>query len=184
MANLGELHIKDGKPIPPNLKTMGVNLTAVLYTAHLAIHYLQINHDFSASPDGLKALIFMGSIASWFGIPGAGTYTGSKHAVLGIMRSLYHVLEPKGIRVGCLHPFFADTAIVPLPVKLAMAGIPLTPVSRVAGAYFYAATNPDWSTNGSAWLLLDNGPLFMLPKEEFKMGVYKMIDDRVNSVMG
>ena len=162
---------------------MEINLTAVLYTAHLAIHYLQLNHDFSASPNALKALIFIGSIASWLGIPGAGNYSGSKHAVLGVMRSLHPILEAKGIRVGCVHPFFADTAIVPLPVKLAMAGIPLTPVSRIAGAYFCAATNPDWSTNGSAWLLLDNGPVFMLPKEEFKMGVYKMLDDRVNSVL-
>jgi hypothetical protein len=37
------------------------------------------------------------------------------------------------------------------------------------------------ATSGSAWLLLDDGPVFMCPKEEFKMGVYKMIDDRANA---
>jgi len=45
------------------------------------------------------------------------------------------------------------------------------------------ATNPDPATNGSAWLLTDDGPVFMVPKEEFKMGVYKMIDDRVNGLL-
>jgi hypothetical protein len=75
----------------------------------------------------------------------------------------------------------SDTGIVPLPVKIILAGIPKTPVSRVAGAIFYAATDRDEKSNGSAWLLVDDGPVFMVPKEEFKQGVYKMIDDRANA---
>jgi hypothetical protein len=74
----------------------------------------------------------------------------------------------------------ADTAIVPLPVKVLLAGIPLTPVPRVAGAIFHAATNPDPETNGCAWLLPDNGPVFRVKPDEFKQGVYKVIDDRAN----
>lgn len=74
-----------------------------------------------------------------------------------------------------------DTAIVPTPVKLLLAGIPLTPVSRVAGAIFFAASDADMNTSGSAYLLLDDGPVFMVPKEEFKEGVYKMIDNRANA---
>jgi len=76
-----------------------------------------------------------------------------------------------------------DTGIIPLSVKIILAGIPLTPVPRIAGAIIYLATNPDSATNGNAWLLTDNGPVFMVPKEEFKMGVYKMIDDRKNSLL-
>jgi len=74
-----------------------------------------------------------------------------------------------------------DTGIVPIPVKLDLAGIPKTPVSRVAGAIFYAATDTDEKSNGSAWLLVGDGPVFMVPKEEFKQGVYQMIDDRANA---
>lgn len=70
---------------------------------------------------------------------------------------------------------------MPIPVKLILAGIPLTPVPRVAGAIFKAATDPDMTTSGSAYLLLDDGPVFRVPKEEFKLGVYKMIDDRANA---
>ena len=73
-----------------------------------------------------------------------------------------------------------DTAIVPLPVKVFLAGIPLTPVSRIAGAVFHAASNPDPETNGCAWLLLDNGPVFRVEPDSFKQGVYKMINDRMN----
>ncbi|PPQ84588.1 hypothetical protein CVT25_015791 [Psilocybe cyanescens] len=197
MGTFQQLKIKDGKPVKPSVTTMNVNLTGVLYStcylpyiwqaknnptslhaaAHLAIHYLLLNQ----KEGDLKSLMFIGSVASWLGIPMGSMYSGSKHAVLGVMRSLHPTLEMKGIRVGCIHPFFADTAIVPTPVKLVLAGIPLTPVHRIAGGIFYAATDPDIATNGSAWLLLDDGPLFMVPREEFKMGVYKMIDDRANS---
>jgi len=54
----------------------------------------------------------------------------------------------------------------------------------VAGSIFYAATDPNPETNGGAWMLMDDGPLFLVPREEFKLGVYKMIDDRVNAAKG
>jgi len=40
-------------------------------------------------------------------IPGGPLYTASKHAILGIMRSLHFPLELQGIRIGVIHPFFA-----------------------------------------------------------------------------
>jgi len=170
---------KSGKPVKPNLATLDINLTGVLYTVHLSLHYFKLNH----KSGDLKSLILIGSVASWMPIPGGPLYTASKHAVLGVMRSLHLPLELQGIRIGVIHPFFADTAIVPLPVKVVLAGIPLTPVPRVAGAIFHAATNPDPETNGCAWLLLDDGPVFRVKPDEFKQGVYKMIDDRANGAL-
>lgn len=76
-----------------------------------------------------------------------------------------------------------DTKIVPTHVKVLLAGIPLAPVPRVAGAIIHAATNPDPETNGVAFLLNDDGPVFMVPREEFKLGVYKMIDERTNRLL-
>jgi len=168
---------ENGKPVKPSLRTLEVNLTAVIYTAHLAFHYLDVNKQ----PGDLKSLIFIGSMASWQAIPHGAMYSASKHAVLGMMRSIYPAMTHKGVRVGCIHPFFADTGIVPVPLKIILAGIPKTPVSRVAGAIFYAATDRDEKSSGSAWLLVDDGPVFMVPKEQFKEGVYKMIDDRANA---
>ena len=66
-------------------------------------------------------------------------------------------------------------------MKAMLAGIPLVTVPMIAGAIFYSATNPDPETSGNAWLIPDNGPVFRVPKEEFKLGVYKMIDDRRNA---
>jgi len=98
------------------------------------------------------------------------------------MRSIYPSCLVRKIRVGVIHPFFVDTAIVPIPVKIFMAGIPLTPVERVAGAIFYAATDPDMETSGCPWLLLDDGYVVRLEKEELKEGVYKMLNDRIKIV--
>jgi len=66
-------------------------------------------------------------------------------------------------------------------MKIILVGIPLATVPRIAGAIFYSATNPDPETSGNAWLIPDNGPVFRVPKEELKLGVYKMIDDRANA---
>lgn len=172
---------KDGKPVKPDTRTLEVNLTGAVYTTHLALHYLGVDRDPEA--DTLKAVVLIGSMASWAGIPRASLYTASKHAVLGLMRSLYPSFNLQNIRIACIHPFFADTNIIPIAAKLFLAGIPLTPVPRIAGAIIYAATNPDPETNGVAFLLTDDGPVFMVPREEFKMGVYKMIDERANALL-
>lgn len=52
----------------------------------------------------------------------------------------------------------------------------------MAGAIFYAATDPDEGSNQSSWLLANDGEVFLVPKEAFKLGVYAMIDDRVNGL--
>jgi NAD(P)-dependent dehydrogenase (short-subunit alcohol dehydrogenase family) len=126
----------------------------------------------------------MGSMASWQAIPAAPLYTGSKHAVLGIMRSLATTasLLPKPLRLGCIHPFFTDTNILSTPLKLALAGIPFTTTQRVVGAIFYAATDPSKSTNESTWLLANDDRVVVVTKEELKFGVYAMIDQRVNGL--
>ncbi|KAG6866412.1 hypothetical protein C0991_004697 [Blastosporella zonata] len=185
VAEVGSFHqvvLKDGKPVKPDAKTIDVNLFGVIYTTHLALHYLNVKRELK--DDTLKAIVLIGSMASWLGIPRGAMYAASKHAVLGIMRSMYRELAFNNIRIATVHPFFADTGIVPIPVKLLLAGVPLAPVPRIAGAIIHAATNPDPEINGVAFLLNDDGPVFMVPREEFKLGVYKLIDERANSLTG
>ncbi|RXW25026.1 hypothetical protein EST38_g841 [Candolleomyces aberdarensis] len=169
-ADFDTVRFKDGKPVQPKLTTMDVNLNAVLYTVHLAQHYLCVNK----KEGDLKAIVLIGSVASWVGIPSGNIYSASKHAILGLMRAMYRSLDVKGIRISVIHPFFA--------VRLFLAGIPMLPVTRIAGAIFYSATDPDPATNASSWLLPDDGPVWLIEKERFKFGVYKMIDQRTNAV--
>lgn len=72
-----------------------------------------------------------------------------------------------------------DTNILNTPTKLALAGIPLTPIPRVALAILNSATDPDVKTNGSAYMLLDDGPVLRLEKEMMKRGVYEVMNARV-----
>lgn len=94
------------------------------------------------------------------------------------MRSLYPPCFRECIRVGVIHPWFADTALVPLSLKVGLAGVPLTPVERIAKAIIHAAADPDMETSGCPWLLPDDGYVFRLEREQLREGVYKMIDDR------
>ena len=59
-----------------------------------------------------------------------------------------------------------------------IAGIRLVPIERVAGAIILAATDPNMSSTGAAWLLPDNGPLLRLEKEVVRGGVYDIIAAR------
>lgn len=75
-----------------------------------------------------------------------------------------------------------DTNLAPLAAKIFLAGIPLTPVSRIALAVLASAVDPDPSTSGSAWLLMDDGPVVRLEQEHMKEGVYDLLNARVARV--
>jgi len=171
----GDLTVVNGKPVAPKLLTLDVNLTGVFYTVHLGVHYVKRNR----APDSWKAIVLIGSVASWVGIARAPQYAASKHGVLGLMRALDPIVTPDNIRIAAIHPWFADTAILGLPLKVLLAGIPLTPVPRIAGAIFRAATDPDLTTSGCPWVLPDDGPVIRVEKEALRTGVYEMLNDRV-----
>lgn len=62
-----------------------------------------IKHGARALSDG-GAIVAMGSLNSWRGDPNIAAYAGSKHAVLGIVRSAALDLGRRGIRVNALGP--------------------------------------------------------------------------------
>ena len=72
-----------------------------------------------------------------------------------------------------------DTSILQLPMKIILAGLPLTPVPRIAGAVFRGATDPDIATSGCPWVLPDDGPVIWVEKEVLRTGVYKAISQRM-----
>ncbi|EJD02822.1 NAD-binding protein [Fomitiporia mediterranea MF3/22] len=166
---------EQGLPMKPNLKTLQINLISVLHTTQLAFHYFTKNKN----KDSLKALVLLGSMASILGVPGAPLYGASKHALIGLMRSIREDFALRGLRVATICPFFADTAIVPPAVKVFMAGIPLVPVPRIAGAILLAATDEAPESNGAAYTLPDDREVFRIPPVQINEGVYKMLNDRV-----
>ncbi|KAH9055930.1 NAD(P)-binding protein [Lactarius vividus] len=163
----GNVQFVDGKPVAPKLLTLEVNLIGLFYTVHLGMYYMKHNR----TADSWKSLVMIGSVASWVGFFSAQQYTASKHAVLGLMRSLDPIIAGENIRTACIHPWFADTHIIDWKLK------------RIAGAVFRAATDPDPATSGCPWVLPDDGPVLLLKKEVLRSGVYEMLDNRVRRTL-
>ena len=76
--------------------TLAVNVTAVFRLVRAALAALRRS--------GRGRIVTLGSTMSSFGSPGLSAYSASKHAVLGLSRSLASELGPLGIAVNCVQP--------------------------------------------------------------------------------
>jgi hypothetical protein len=65
---------------------------------------------------------------------------------------------------------------------VALAGLPLVPIERVAGAIVNAATDPDWETSGASWVLPDKGEVLRIDRHELSLGSYKILNTRVDQL--
>ncbi|KAF1949676.1 NAD(P)-binding protein [Byssothecium circinans] len=99
---------EDGELKKPNLKTVEVNLTGVIYTVKLGIHYLRKN----GAEGGSVVMTASASSFSRFPTP---DYGAAKHAVLGLLRSLTGLLPRHNlpIRVNAISPSWTATNILP-----------------------------------------------------------------------
>jgi hypothetical protein len=88
-----------------------------------------------------------------------------------------------GIRVVVVCPWFIDTAILPTSTKVVLAGLPMTPIWRVAGAIVNAATDPNWETSGAAYSIPDEGTVLRIERQELAIGIYKILHDRVQTAI-
>lgn len=145
-----ETDLSAPEPPKPNFKILDVNLTGVVYTTHLAFFWLPRNpgskscgYDPSTDPEKQvrdRHLLLIGSIAALAPIAIQPQYCASKHAVLGLFRSLRATTFLQGIRVNLVCPYFIDTPIVPPAARLALAGGGMGKVEDVvdAGTRFVA----------------------------------------------
>ncbi|KAL7811930.1 NAD(P)-binding protein [Trichoderma gracile] len=104
----------NGRLPEPNTATISVNVKGVIFTSHLALFHLPRNKRSD------RCLLFVGSVASLIPLPGQSQYTTSKHAVLGLFRSLRGTASMRGIRVNMIAPYYtAQTKMLP-PVTEAL----------------------------------------------------------------
>jgi len=67
--------------------------------------------------------------------------------------------------------------------KYVLAGLPLPPSPRIAGAIFYSITDPDPATCGCPWLLPGGGSLLRLDREKLSGDVYTLSDERADTLL-
>nr|WP_295742720.1 SDR family oxidoreductase [uncultured Acidocella sp.] len=77
---------------------------------------------------GSGSIINMGSMSAVVGIPGLTTYSGSKHAVLGLTRGAALDYAKQGIRINAVGPGTIDTPMIERFIELAGTDAVMEPI--------------------------------------------------------
>ncbi|OBK94555.1 mycofactocin-coupled SDR family oxidoreductase [Mycobacterium sp. 1165178.9] len=80
-------------------RTLDINLTGVWHTVRASVP-----HMFVREGDRGGSVVIISSTSGLRGLPNTAHYTASKHAVVGLARTLANELGPHGIRVNTVHP--------------------------------------------------------------------------------
>jgi NAD(P)-dependent dehydrogenase (short-subunit alcohol dehydrogenase family) len=90
---------KSGKLLPPNLKSIEVNLLGQIYVAKCALHF------FRKWPDTPCQLAMTSSAGAYFAAPPIHLYCAAKAGVLGLMRAMYPEVAKTNVTVNVVAPW-------------------------------------------------------------------------------
>jgi NAD(P)-dependent dehydrogenase (short-subunit alcohol dehydrogenase family) len=122
----------------------GVNLDGVMFGARAVLPGMVAR--------GSGDVLVTASMAGLSGMPGDVAYTATKHAVVGVVRSLGASLEPLGVHISALCPGFVDTPLVTADVRpfIDAMELPMITPATVADAAMHAL---DVRVNGAQWVV-------------------------------
>ncbi|KAL9619000.1 MAG: hypothetical protein Q9160_006321 [Pyrenula sp. 1 TL-2023] len=136
-------------PSAPSLNTLNVNLIGTMYTVHLALSYFSARHEAESGstkqshPD--TSILLFGSLASILPLPMQSIYGTSKHALVGLFRSLRVTLPSThpNVRLNILCPYFVRTPMVGNDGSLLLAGGALAEINDVINAATWCVGRSD-----------------------------------------
>jgi NAD(P)-dependent dehydrogenase (short-subunit alcohol dehydrogenase family) len=136
-------------------KVFAVNVRSAFLGAAAAMRQMM------AQPDRGR-IVFTASIAGLKGDPGVAVYVASKHAVIGLARSLMKEAGPLGIRVNVVAPGPVDTRMM-RPLEEGLAALAGTDVAGFQAALSTAVplgryAEPEEIAATAVWLLSDEVP--------------------------
>ncbi|RMJ27136.1 short chain dehydrogenase reductase [Aspergillus sp. HF37] len=143
----GSLMPAPGEDVPskPDLRTVEVNFLGVLYNSEgvkLAIFYI-LKNDLNAD-SSRGGIICTASSGGLYGFHVAPVYSATKHAVVGLVRSMQRYLGQEGIRINAIAPAVIETNIA--PDKALFRSMTTTPVDTAVRAVSRFVEDP--SLNG------------------------------------
>ncbi|HEY5011444.1 MAG TPA: SDR family NAD(P)-dependent oxidoreductase, partial [Acidimicrobiia bacterium] len=102
-------------------------------------------------PRGGGAVVATSSLAGLIPFPPDPVYDASKHAVVGLIRSVAPTLAEKGITANTVNPGITDTNILTTDAKqmLRGAGFPIMEPEQIADAVFGLVTT---GVTGQCWV--------------------------------
>ncbi|PNS14348.1 Carbonyl reductase family member 4 [Sphaceloma murrayae] len=130
---------EDGELAAPDLRILDVNTGGVMRTAKLAVHF------FGKNPTPGGSLVIVGSAASYFPAAPIMRYTATKHAALGLMRTLAYMSKSLHIRSNLIAPWMTETEFSS-EVREMWGDLPINSMQEVAEAILVACA--DRSLNG------------------------------------
>ncbi|ETS83549.1 hypothetical protein PFICI_05425 [Pestalotiopsis fici W106-1] len=95
----------DGKLKEPDRSVLDVTFTANADTVKLAIHHLRSNKNGGG-------IIMISSFAGYLGNAGAPYYNASKHAIVGLLRSLKPEVPKVGVAISVVAPAITSTPML------------------------------------------------------------------------
>jgi NAD(P)-dependent dehydrogenase (short-subunit alcohol dehydrogenase family) len=123
-------------------RVMGINLDGVVFGVR-AVVPLMIER-------GGGAIVATSSLAGLIAFTADPLYTISKHAVVGLVRSMSEQLRVYGITINAICPGLTDTPLIgDGKSRLEAAGFPLIPAERIADAVIGRMVGSD---TGLAWV--------------------------------
>ncbi|KAI1760177.1 NAD(P)-binding protein [Hypoxylon sp. FL1150] len=131
--------VDEEEPSQPRLRTLDVNLTGVIYTVKLAIHYIKKNQP-DPSTGSRGSVICTASNAGLYPFPVAPIYAASKFGIIGLVRSLSKVLERVNVSINALAPAVLETGIA--PSKALFQEMIITPHSTLVKGVAQLVENP------------------------------------------
>ncbi|HZJ28116.1 MAG TPA: SDR family oxidoreductase [Acidimicrobiia bacterium] len=124
-------------------RIMRVNVDGVVFGARAAIRALERR--------GGGAIVATASLAGIIPFAADPVYDATKHAVVGLIRSIAPTLAPKHITANTVNPGITDTNIISEEMKAAFAAaeFPLIPASQIADAVLGLVTS---GVTGQCWV--------------------------------
>lgn len=118
-------------------RIMGANVDGVVFGIRAVVPAMEAR--------GGGAIVATSSLAGLISFAPDPIYTLTKHAVVGVVRSLARQLEAKNITINAVCPGIVDTPLVGTEAVTALseAGFPIIAPERIADAVFALATGPD-----------------------------------------
>jgi NAD(P)-dependent dehydrogenase (short-subunit alcohol dehydrogenase family) len=115
-------------------RIMRVNVDGVVYGLRAAIRAMR---------ETGGAIVATASLAGLIPFPPDPVYDLTKHAVVGLIRSVAPTVAAHGITANCVNPGMTDTNILSASAKqvFAEAEFPLMPPSQIADAVVHAVTS-------------------------------------------
>jgi len=97
-----ELKVNDaGDPLPLDLRVVDVDFKGTAYTVALGIHYMK--------KSGGGSIVIVSSAAGYHGVPQLPNYCATKHAAVGLLRSLTPRASPQNIAISLVAPHITYT---------------------------------------------------------------------------